>query len=100
MAYYRRPAGIDRIIHHLERLALEKRMDSKDPDRTAYLISDHAQRFLKAEITELEITTMVEHFIENVVSSFYPEYAKMKKFIRTEFETAKWSRAYKQERKY
>lgn len=79
--YYLRPAGIDIIINYLERLSMRKRVDSKDPNRIVYIMADDAQRLSRLEVTELDMVTMIEHFIENDTSDFYPQYAKIKKQI-------------------
>lgn len=100
IAYCRRPTGVDRVRHHLTRLAMHKRMDGNDPERTAYLIGDHTQRFLRGEVTEVEMAIMVEHFIENDTSAFFPQYAEMKKFIIKEFGSAEWSQAFKKDGHY
>jgi len=96
VAYCRRPACEDRINSQLTRLAMHKRMDSNDPDRAAYLIADYSDRFFKGEVTEVEMAIMVEHFIENDTGDFFPQYAKMKKFIIKEFGSAEWSKSFKQ----
>lgn len=92
IAYCRHPAGIDRILHHLRILAMRKRMDSKDPDRIAYILADDSERFSRGQVTEVEMIIMVDDFIENVTSSFYPDYAKMKECITVMPD--RWRRSY------
>ena len=91
----RHPASANKIISQLEKLAMRKRMDGNDPNRTAYILGDDTQRFLTMKVTEVEMAIMVEHFIENVTNAFYPQYAEMKEFIMEEFVDAKWSNAFK-----
>lgn len=91
---YRLPAKSDRILSHLGRLAMHKRMDGNDPDRNTYLLADYADRL--DGVTEVEIIAMVEHWIENETGAFFPQYAEMKEWLQTNFRDAHWSKYYKE----
>jgi len=67
-------------------------MDSKDPDRIAYILADDSERFSRGQVTEVEMVIMVDHFIENDTRSFYPDYAKMKEYIT--LMSDKWRKSY------
>lgn len=94
--HYIRPCSADRIIDHLDRLAMHKRMDGNDQNRTAYLLADYAQRF--DGITEVEIMTVCEKYITNDTNPFFPQYSEMLEFLKSEFRNCKWSKFYKKSR--
>lgn len=79
--YYERPAGIDKIMSYLELLAMRKRLDTKDQSRVVFIMADDARRLAELHISEVIMSIMVNHFIENDESAFYPQYAAMKKAI-------------------
>jgi len=80
--YYRHPASKKVILRYLQKLAIRKRMDTNDETRAAYIIADDTDRLYGLEVTEMDMSTMVDHFIENDESAFYPQYAQMKKRIK------------------
>jgi len=60
---------------------MRKRIDGNDPNRATYIIADDARRLTLLNKTECDIAIMIDHFIENDTSAFYPQYAEMKKRI-------------------
>lgn len=57
---------------------MRKRIDGNDPNRSTYILADDARRLYLLNKTECDISIMIEHFIENDISAFYPQYAEMK----------------------
>lgn len=90
--HYIRPCSLERILDHLDRLAMHKRMDGNDHNRTAYLLADYAKRLYG--ITEVEIMTVCEKFIEKDTRAFFPQYAEILEALKKEFRNCKWSKYY------
>lgn len=77
---------------------MHKRMDSNDPKRAAYLLADYASRL--EGVTEIEMFTMCEHFIENDTDPFFPQYAKCRDYLEKYFQHSEWSGTFKNKKKW